>query len=37
VLEPLTLASSPYKRITFDRKGRLIAEKPLLQIVTSWD
>src|SRR6266567_793021 len=26
-----------YKRITFDRKGDVIAEKPLLQIVTSWD
>ena len=26
-----------YKRITFDRKGNVIAEKPLLQIVTSWD
>jgi 2-polyprenyl-6-methoxyphenol hydroxylase-like FAD-dependent oxidoreductase len=26
-----------YKRITFDRSGRVIAEKPLLQIVTSWD
>src|SRR5215467_13251942 len=26
-----------YKRITFDRTGDVIAEKPLLQIVTSWD
>lgn len=26
-----------YKRITFDRKGKVIAEKPQLQIVTSWD
>ena len=26
-----------YKRITFDRKGDVIAEKPQLQIVTSWD
>jgi 2-polyprenyl-6-methoxyphenol hydroxylase-like FAD-dependent oxidoreductase len=26
-----------YKRIAFDRKGDVIAEKPLLQIVTSWD
>ena len=26
-----------YKRITLDRKGGVIAEKPLLQIVTSWD
>jgi 2-polyprenyl-6-methoxyphenol hydroxylase-like FAD-dependent oxidoreductase len=26
-----------YKRITFDRKGNVIAEKPQLQIVTSWD
>jgi 2-polyprenyl-6-methoxyphenol hydroxylase-like FAD-dependent oxidoreductase len=26
-----------YKRITFDRSGKVIAEKPLLQIVTSWD
>lgn len=26
-----------YKRITLDRKGEMIAEKPLLQIVTSWD
>jgi len=26
-----------YKRITLDRKGNVIAEKPLLQIVTSWD
>jgi 2-polyprenyl-6-methoxyphenol hydroxylase-like FAD-dependent oxidoreductase len=26
-----------YKRITCDRKGDVIAEKPLLQIVTSWD
>lgn len=26
-----------YKRITFDRKGDVIAQKPLLQIVTSWD
>ena len=26
-----------YKRITFDRIGDVIAEKPLLQIVTSWD
>ena len=26
-----------YKRITFDRNGDVIAEKPLLQIVTSWD
>jgi 2-polyprenyl-6-methoxyphenol hydroxylase-like FAD-dependent oxidoreductase len=26
-----------YKRITFDRKGSVIAEKPQLQIVTSWD
>ena len=26
-----------YKRVTFDRKGNAIAEKPQLQIVTSWD
>src|SRR4030095_14363755 len=26
-----------YKRITLNRKGDVIAEKPLLQIVTSWD
>jgi 2-polyprenyl-6-methoxyphenol hydroxylase-like FAD-dependent oxidoreductase len=26
-----------YKRITFDRNGDVIADKPLLQIVTSWD
>jgi len=26
-----------YKRVTFDRKGSVIAEKPQLQIVTSWD
>lgn len=26
-----------YKRITFDRSGKVIAEKPQLQIVTSWD
>ena len=26
-----------YKRLTFDRKGNVIAEKPQLQIVTSWD
>ena len=26
-----------YKRIVLDRKGDVIAEKPLLQIVTSWD
>lgn len=26
-----------YKRVTFDRSGKVIAEKPLLQIVTSWD
>src|SRR6516225_4312471 len=26
-----------YKRITLDRRGEVIAEKPLLQIVTSWD
>src|SRR5262249_53174700 len=26
-----------YKRVTFDRKGEIIAEKPQLQIVTSWD
>jgi 2-polyprenyl-6-methoxyphenol hydroxylase-like FAD-dependent oxidoreductase len=26
-----------YKRITFDRGGDVIAEKPQLQIVTSWD
>jgi 2-polyprenyl-6-methoxyphenol hydroxylase-like FAD-dependent oxidoreductase len=26
-----------YKRITFDRQGNVIAEKPQLQIVTSWD
>jgi len=26
-----------YKRITLDRKGDVIAGKPLLQIVTSWD
>jgi 2-polyprenyl-6-methoxyphenol hydroxylase-like FAD-dependent oxidoreductase len=26
-----------YKRITFGRKGNVIAEKPQLQIVTSWD
>ena len=26
-----------YKRIAFDRSGEVIAEKPLLQIVTSWD
>ena len=26
-----------YKRIALDRKGDVIAEKPLLQILTSWD
>ena len=26
-----------YKRVTFDRDGRVIAEKSQLQIVTSWD
>src|SRR5262245_43895409 len=26
-----------YKRVTFDRSGDVIAEKPQLQIVTSWD
>jgi 2-polyprenyl-6-methoxyphenol hydroxylase-like FAD-dependent oxidoreductase len=26
-----------YKRIAFDRKGSVIAEKPQLQILTSWD
>ena len=26
-----------YKRITLDRRGKVIAEKPMLQIVTSWD
>jgi 2-polyprenyl-6-methoxyphenol hydroxylase-like FAD-dependent oxidoreductase len=26
-----------YKRVTFDRRGDVIAEKPQLQIVTSWD
>jgi 2-polyprenyl-6-methoxyphenol hydroxylase-like FAD-dependent oxidoreductase len=26
-----------YKRVTFDRAGAVIAEKPQLQIVTSWD
>jgi 2-polyprenyl-6-methoxyphenol hydroxylase-like FAD-dependent oxidoreductase len=26
-----------YKRVTLDRKGEVIAEKPQLQIVTSWD
>ena len=26
-----------YKRITLDRRGEVIADKPLLQIVTSWD
>jgi 2-polyprenyl-6-methoxyphenol hydroxylase-like FAD-dependent oxidoreductase len=26
-----------YKRITFDRAGDVVAEKPQLQIVTSWD
>src|SRR5271155_360002 len=26
-----------YKRITFDRGGDVVAEKPQLQIVTSWD
>jgi len=26
-----------YKRVTFDREGNTIAEKPQLQIVTSWD
>ena len=26
-----------YKRITLDRQGEVVAEKPLLQIVTSWD
>jgi 2-polyprenyl-6-methoxyphenol hydroxylase-like FAD-dependent oxidoreductase len=26
-----------YKRVTFDRGGNVIAEKPQLQIVTSWD
>jgi len=26
-----------YKRVTFDRAGKTIAEKPQLQIVTSWD
>jgi len=26
-----------YKRVTFDRAGKVIAEKPQLQILTSWD
>src|SRR5271167_3921951 len=26
-----------YKRVTFDQTGDVIAEKPQLQIVTSWD
>ena len=26
-----------YKRVTLDREGNVIAEKPMLQIVTSWD
>src|SRR5215470_2759310 len=26
-----------YKRVAFDRNGNVIAEKPQLQIVTSWD
>jgi 2-polyprenyl-6-methoxyphenol hydroxylase-like FAD-dependent oxidoreductase len=26
-----------YKRVTFDRAGNVIAEKPQLQILTSWD
>jgi 2-polyprenyl-6-methoxyphenol hydroxylase-like FAD-dependent oxidoreductase len=26
-----------YKRVTFDRSGNVVAEKPQLQIVTSWD
>ena len=26
-----------YRRIALDRTGRVIAEKPMLQIVTSWD
>src|SRR4029453_2449906 len=26
-----------YKRVTVDRNGEVLAEKPLLQIVTSWD
>src|ERR1700683_1813145 len=26
-----------HKRLTFDHKGNVIAEKPQLQIVTSWD
>ena len=26
-----------YKRVTLDLNGRVIAEKPQLQIVTSWD
>jgi 2-polyprenyl-6-methoxyphenol hydroxylase-like FAD-dependent oxidoreductase len=26
-----------YKRVTLDRDGRMISEKPQLQIVTSWD
>ena len=26
-----------YKRVTFDRIGKVVAEKPQLQIVTSWD
>lgn len=26
-----------YKRITLDRQGGVVAEKPLLQLVTSWD
>src|SRR5262245_57423796 len=26
-----------YKRVSLDRKGGIVAEKPLLQIVTSWD
>jgi len=26
-----------YKRVTLDRRGEVIADKPLLQIVTSWD
>ncbi len=38
-MEPASsiLALSSHKQITPDRQGDVIAEKPLLQLVTSWD
>ncbi|HEY7248014.1 MAG TPA: hypothetical protein VH678_29470 [Xanthobacteraceae bacterium] len=34
---PLTLVIIVHKRVAFDRRGDVIAEKPQLQTVTSWD